>query len=368
MKREQLELITAAVADAVKLRLPAMIDAAVRSNLEAAVATVAIAATSEREPVIAANAVRAAMEAHATRASELRSLDDATLATLREDFEKLRHAFVSVMEAHEAALNDRAAGIVREAVAATMQAHEARIGEFRRLDETVLTTMREELTRMRVEFDDGLQTHYEATRRELALQTSHTIATALMDRMQGPPGPPGRDGSFAAVTHWTEGAKVARGACVQHRGGLWFANVDSTVAPDAPCSGYTLMLDGCEPVRVEPDEHGYLWMVLLFASGREKKVPMGYRPEQYAGVYDAERDYMPGDLVTCEGSLWRARLVNRSRRPNTDAGGASWQLIVKRGKDGRDGTDGMQGPAGERGPPGEPPPPRKRASTNGATS
>lgn len=301
MKPDQLEMIGDAVVDAIKLQLPALVRDAVASNLEAAVAQLASKATAEREHVI------------------------------------------------------------REAVAATMNAHEARIAEFRRLDETVLAKMREELDRLRVEFDDGLQAHYAETRRELELETARSVATALMDRRDGPPGPPGRDGSFACVVHWAAGAHIARGSVVQHRGGLWFANVDSDVAPGEACSGYTLMLDGFGAPTVESDSDGYLVQVWTFASGRVERVRM-YRPDQYAGIHDAERAYLPGDLVTCEGSLWRARAPNDGLRPGTDKGAGAWQLVVKRGKDGRDGTDGMQGPAGERGPPGAAAPATKRAN------
>lgn len=296
MKHEQLALIGEAVIDVVKQRLPELVIQAVRGNLEAAVADVA-----------------------------------------------------------RATIRDRERAIVDEAKTATLDAHEARLGEYRRFDETVLAAMREELNRLRVEFDDGLQKHYAEVRRELSHETAQTIATALMDRMQGPPGPPGRDGTLSAAIHWTPGAHIARGSCVQHKGGLWFANVDSDVEPGAACSGYSLMLDGCEPSRVETDEHGYMVIVLAFASGLEKRLPMNFRPMAYAGVYDGERDYLPGDLVTCEGSLWIARTAHFGRRPATDHGATAWQLVVKRGKDGKDGTDGMQGPQGERGPPGPAP-------------
>jgi hypothetical protein len=83
---------------------------------------------------------------------------------------------------------------------------------------------------------------------------------------------------------------------------------------------------------------------------------------QYAGIWDCERDYEPGDMITSDGSLWLARSPHSAIRPGTDKGGAVWQLIVKRGKDGADGAPGPQGP------PGELPAPRKRAHANGGAS
>jgi hypothetical protein len=306
MKRDSLELIGDAVIDAVKQRLPDLVREAVRAHLSDAVAPLALSAIQDHERQIIAGAV-----------------------------------------------------------SATMKEHETRIAEFRRLDETVLSAMREELNRLRAEFDDGLAKHYAEVRRELSHETATTIATALMDRREGPPGPPGRDGTLSAAIHWTAGVRVARGSCVQHKGGLWFANVDSDVEPGAPCSGYSLMLDGCEPSFVEPDERGYLAIVFKYASGLEKKIPLHFRPMQYVGVWDCERDYLPGDMITCEGSMWLARAPNSALRPATDKGATAWQLVVKRGKD---GTAGERGPQGERGPPGESPAPRKRASSNGANA
>lgn len=304
MKTDTLELISGAVFDVVMERLPGLILEAVKSHMPGVVAPAALAAIQDHERQIIAGAV-----------------------------------------------------------AATMKEHETRIAEFRRLDETVLSAMREELNRLRAEFDDGLAKHYAEVRRELAHETATTIATALMDRREGPPGPPGRDGTLSAAIHWTAGARVARGSCVQHKGGLWFANVDTDVEPGAPCSGYSLMLDGCEPSFIEPDERGYLALVCKFASGTEKKIPLHFRPMQYAGVWDCERDYLPGDMITSDGSLWLARATNSALRPGTDKGAQAWQLIVKRGKD---GAPGERGPQGERGPPGESPAPRKRTTGNGA--
>ena len=232
----------------------------------------------------------------------------------------------AVAPAAHAAIIEHERRIVSEATTATMQAHETRIAEFRRFDETVLTAMREELNRMRAEFDDGLAKHYAEVRRELSHETAQAVATALLDRRKGPAGPPGKDGGFSSALHWKAGWRVTAGTCVQHKGGLWFANADSDVEPGAACSGYTLMLDGCEPSFVEPDERGYLALVFKFASGLEKKIPLNFRPMQYAGIWDCERDYLPGDMLTCEGSMWLARSPNFGARPGTDKGAACWQL------------------------------------------
>jgi hypothetical protein len=186
-----------------------------------------------------------------------------------------------------------------------------------------------------------------------------------MDRMQGPQGPPGRDGTLAAVIHWNQGAHVAAGSTVQHRGGLWYANVNTDIRPGDPCSGYTLSVDGIDTVGIETDENGFLFWVVRYASERVERSPMNYRFPQDAGVYDGERDYLPNDIVTCGGSLWIARAANFGRRPGTDLGGPFWRLSVKGGKDGRDGKDGAPG---ERGPPGVSATPKRQIGANGGAA
>ena len=64
------------------------------------------------------------------------------------------------------------------------------------------------------------------------------------------------------------------------------------------------------------------------------------RTLRHVGVWDRERQYQEQECVTSDGSMWVARAEVTGLKPGTDAGAASWQLVVKRGKDGRDGLDG----------------------------
>jgi hypothetical protein len=54
---------------------------------------------------------------------------------------------------------------------------------------------------------------------------------------------------------------------------------------------------------------------------------------EYRGVWKADEDYRPGDLVTHGGSLHYCWAPVRGSRPGESD---SWQLCVKRGADGRD--------------------------------
>jgi hypothetical protein len=49
-----------------------------------------------------------------------------------------------------------------------------------------------------------------------------------------------------------------------------------------------------------------------------------------AGTYAAGRQYVKGDAVTHDGSLWIARQATTARPATTD-GAAAWRLAVKRG-------------------------------------
>lgn len=53
----------------------------------------------------------------------------------------------------------------------------------------------------------------------------------------------------------------------------------------------------------------------------------------YCGVYDMDRTYGPGDAVSYGGSLWIAKTVTTTPPGH---GPPSWQLAVKRGRDGKD--------------------------------
>lgn len=56
---------------------------------------------------------------------------------------------------------------------------------------------------------------------------------------------------------------------------------------------------------------------------------------RHVGTYDPARAYTEQEVVTADGSMWVARSGSIGIKPGTDAGAASWQLVVKRGKDGR---------------------------------
>jgi hypothetical protein len=56
----------------------------------------------------------------------------------------------------------------------------------------------------------------------------------------------------------------------------------------------------------------------------------------YRGTYKFG-PYRRGDVCTWDGSLWWCRVAETSDKP--DYNGKDWQLVVKRGRDGKDGKN-----------------------------
>jgi hypothetical protein len=70
-------------------------------------------------------------------------------------------------------------------------------------------------------------------------------------------------------------------------------------------------------------------------------------PGRACGLYDAQTKYRALDIVTFNGSEWRARCDNPGALPGDD-----WMLGAKKGEPGKPGPRGQQGERGEPGPPG----------------
>jgi hypothetical protein len=55
---------------------------------------------------------------------------------------------------------------------------------------------------------------------------------------------------------------------------------------------------------------------------------------KYSGVFDSDREYLCGEFVSFQGSLWHANLTTKGATPGTSP--LSWQLAVKHGRDARE--------------------------------
>lgn len=345
------ELVTDAVTDAVRERLPDLI----RQHAEALLAPALLRLAAAELALANVGAKATPQEALEPLRESIRALEKAATLVpdlVRTEISTAAADFGKRLGALDAALADAAAKAAPAdalgSLTAAVAGLDLRLTAFRAEQESV-------------------------SREQISAEVRAAVAAlALPAGPPGEPGAPGRDGKdgaepkIAPPVQWTAGIRYARGSLLQHRGGLWFANVETSVEPGEPLSGCALVVDGCEPIRCEADEAGALSLVFRYASGIEKAIALGFRPFAYCGVYDEARQYMPNDLVTCEGSMWIARRDALGTRPGTEAGALIWTLVVKRGKDGRDGPAGPRGERGEAGAAGAPASKRKAAS-NGAS-
>jgi integrin beta 3 len=96
-----------------------------------------------------------------------------------------------------------------------------------------------------------------------------------------------------------------------------------------------------EDLRFEPGEDDRTYVLRAQRGERIKELGrVTFDHPRWRGTFDATRRYQPGDCVTLAGGVWHANVAT-STRPGAEA--HDWQLMVKRGEDGK------RGPAGEKG-------------------
>ena len=81
---------------------------------------------------------------------------------------------------------------------------------------------------------------------------------------------------------------------------------------------------------------------------RTKSFPFVMPIPIYRGVWRPEREYLKGDTVTLNGSVWFAQSTT-SARPGAEMGTKTWQLAVKEGQQGKQGPKGDPGKDGRNG-------------------
>ena len=73
-----------------------------------------------------------------------------------------------------------------------------------------------------------------------------------------------------------------------------------------------------------------LQLIRTFGDGNQKTSEIELPQVVYAGVFDAEKQYQKGELVTHGGSLWHCN-GDADGKPEDDSG--AWTLCVKKGRD-----------------------------------
>jgi hypothetical protein len=349
-----IQLITDAVTDAVRERLPEMIGLHAKAVYEPI-----------GERLKNAEAAIARLAASAVPAEALEAWRD-EVRQLLADADALRERLPDLIGQHAKAVYDPIGERLKNAE-----------GTLARLAASAVPAEALEATRDDVRI---LLAEADAVRATLTARVDTQVQAAVAaltlpagpPGSQGPQGEPGRDATFIPPVPYVPGAEVERGTIVRFEHALWYAHTKTSAAPSAPGSGCTLVLAVPFPDRCEADSSGTRSLVYREAGTEELRVSLGFRPPTYAGVYDATRNYFENESVTYDGSRWVARRDSLGLRPGTDAGALVWTLEVKRGKDGRDGAPGPRGEPGAPGPRGEPgppgaAPPAKRKAPNGAS-
>lgn len=366
MNTQQLvELITDAVTDAVREALPRM----VATQLDAVVAQVitpALAKLDRALDVMDARVQERITDMQADFATRAIAQADALTASWQRQADAVRDA---LPRAVAEALDARVAQTITPA-----------LEKLDRVVDGVDARVQERSAAMQADFTarmaqaETLAASWQRQVDGLNEQIVERVAAAVAGipsqaGAAGPPGPPGRDATMVSPVHWKTGQTFQRGSVVQHRGGLWFANVDTSAEPGTGVDGYGLMFDGHELAGYEYDERGYQVAIYRYASGREHRAATGFRPFRYAGVYDHATTYHLNDAVTANGCMWMCKAVHVTAvRPGTDEAARHWQLAVKSGRDGKDGAPGPKGDPGAQGPPGIAPPRPTKGKANGVTA
>jgi integrin beta 3 len=171
-----------------------------------------------------------------------------------------------------------------------------------------------------------------------------------VDGRDGRDGEPGRDAIHVEVLDGIDPAKkYQRGTFAHFRGGI----VRSFRVTDAMGGGAELEKAGWHVVvngidsesETELDDGRFVERTTTYTSGKSftRKHVRAVMVDR--GIFKAETQYLKGDVVTWDGSMWIAQ------EPTSDKPGESktWRMSVRKGRDGRDGLRGEKGERGAEG-------------------
>lgn len=101
---------------------------------------------------------------------------------------------------------------------------------------------------------------------------------------------------------------------------------------------------------VHDGERGFTF---VFTRGEQvKRFPFSVPALIYRGVFVDGSAYAKGDSVTWGGSSWYCHAASTTTKPGD--GSKDWQVMVKRGAEGKPGQKGEAGPQGQKGLDGKP--------------
>lgn len=164
------------------------------------------------------------------------------------------------------------------------------------------------------------------------------------DGRDGKDGTHGRDAAeIDPIPHIDETKDYPRGVWAHKDGGLVRSNGQG---------GWDVMQNGIASIGIEQSTENprRLSVLVKTTDGKAERQVFQIPMPLYRGVYKADADYEQGDTVTWDGSVWHGNAKTPKGAPGKSP---DWQLIVKRGNNGKDGTNGLIGPQGPEGKPGK---------------
>jgi hypothetical protein len=115
--------------------------------------------------------------------------------------------------------------------------------------------------------------------------------------------------------------------------------------------GWEVAVAGVPCVSCSLSEDGRTVSITTRTTGSENHIKTFDIPTMiYRGIFDPQKEYTQGDVVTWGGSAWHCQDKTTSA-PNEKS--EAWKLMVKEGRRGKDGPQGPQGIEGKQGKTGE---------------
>ena len=160
-----------------------------------------------------------------------------------------------------------------------------------------------------------------------ALVDEAVAAIEMPEPIPGPAGPQGEKGERGEPGPQGETGRDGRDGAAGRDGEKGMDGKDGRDGIDGK-DGESLTLDDFDVTQVDERclEFGFTKGDTTYSFEIEFPVAI------YRGVYENEREYAKGDMVTWAGSLWHANEATASK-PGSDG---PWQLAAKKGRDGRD--------------------------------
>lgn len=169
----------------------------------------------------------------------------------------------------------------------------------------------------------------------------------------GRDGEPGRDALQIEILPMVEEGKAyPRGTFAKHKGGLIRAvrNTGPFVMAELEKSGWEVIVEGIQSVVVaQGSSLRSFTFECIRTSGYAHVQTFQIPALLYRGIFKDGTEYERGDTATYSGSTWHCNAEHTKAKPGTSE---DWQLIVRKGNDGKDGQRGNDGGQGPQGAPG----------------